>query len=412
MQSLPDFLLSCNKFLNCLQKRNYSFEEGSLWKFADFSKFVVSLYPKFINTFTDMFKCYCLFAGGMEFFSTLNHYSLEQLILFDSLKATNLKRQFITILLLILFSRSHKCHGQLDALMFLLHYRGLSYTGLNLFSQMGFFVSPRSFKVHFDEFVDTLLPLPSAVSIFWFDNLVRQIKGFREESIKDSHTVLGVISLPIAPLKYCYEKPAIGDIFSPEAMQELQNMFVGCSSESIIDISDELWEMDVLTVPLTCKKEYSYNFREVDVLPIICGTGVGTSEIIDYLRSALNVYSENVYVFLLLDYDLYWRVHKFIWSDSFLRNSLHTFRKRRLLLHAPWHIYKLLADSVWKTFAPLFLADLWLYNTEQTNSCPRKPELKFYLFYYIAIWAIIKDRIQQQDGCPEVLCMGNCYTLQ
>lgn len=401
MLFLADFLISCNDFIKKLKTANFSYKSGSLWHFNDFAVYVSTSFPKHESTFCDMFKAYTLLAGGVSKFIFVNSCSLNDILELQSVDT--LKIQFVTILFLILFSRSHKCNSQLVALMFLFHYRGLSYTGLNILSQLGFFLQPRSLSSHFSKFVEFMLPEATEVSIFWFDNLSRKIKGIGGGETQDSHTVLGAISLPIESVIFDPQKPAIGDIFTNESLSLLLDSFEGCCSTSTLDIADELWDMDFLTIPLTVEKEISYSFTELNVLPFVCGTPLGTSQIIQYLKSSLEAYSHDTYVFLLLDYDLYWRIHKFIWTDSFSRNSLHTFRERTLLFHAPWHIYKLLADSLWSKFAPLFLADLWLASSDNVKRVPRKPEFKDFMFYFIAVWSIIKDRINNAEewNCPD-----------
>ena len=289
------------------------------------------------------------------------------------------------------FFTSQKIHFQLDNFFFLLHYRGLSYSGFYLFKQMGLYLHPRSLKKTFENVVLCHLPPVSACNVIWFDNLYRKLRGEGKDSTNQHLTVIGCSNLPFPRPAYD-GVPSIDNIFSDCYVNSLNDSIVELEENRHLDVwlpNSTLQQLESLSIPLRSKASISYDFRELDVLPLQSGTAKGLSDIIGYLKTNFKLWDNDSFTLMVVDYDIYWRLHLFMWTDSFI-GCLQKFRDTTILFPGPWHIYKTLCDSIWKKFSSLLFAEVWCFTSD--GACPKTPTLPEITFYFIAFWAIAKNR--------------------
>ena len=88
---------------------------------------------------------------------------------------------------------------------------------------------------------------------------------------------------------------------------------------------------------------------------------------------------------MVVDYDIFNRVVRAFLSDS-LVGYFDVLQRNVIIFQAPWHIFKTLAISMWKYFAPFIFADLWIEAYQKR--CPADPDLKDILPFYIVLFQI------------------------
>lgn len=118
------------------------------------------------------------------------------------------------------------------------------------------------------------------------------------------------------------------------------------------------------------------------MLPVACGTLLGT---LTLLQTVLSYNSSNLYSILVVDYDIYWRIYKLLFTRSLI-GSLSSAKQRLIVVQGPWHIYKSICEAIWDFYAPLLLSKIWLFVFEK--ACPQKPALKDMLLFFIYLFVL------------------------
>ena len=322
--------------------------------------------------------------------------NISALLNSTSKKSVTWKFRFLFILHLVLQSRNQKNNSGLSTIWFMLNYRGLSYSGIHLLHEFGICPSVNTVKETTKILNQQFQPdLSSALAVYWFDNLRRDLKGSSNswQLERNNWTVKGATVIHgQQPILFDEKSPPSLSIsiFSEARVHQLQFQIAN-SPQSLLSLLP-LASQTELRNPLRSRTSEKFQFHPIDILPIECGTVAGTDKI---LMDALEIACENVkskYVFLSEDYDIYWRIHKLCWSRS-LVGSYPEVKKQIVLILAPWHIYKNLSCSVWKFFGPLILADTWLQTNR--NRFLADADLNEQLPFWIAVYANEKKILQQ-----------------
>ena len=187
-------------------------------------------------------------------------------------------------------------------------------------------------------------------------------------------------------------------MFSPEIIEPL-GLLISNGNYSTIKMPP-LCDQQTLTNPIRGEKRSPYKFCSMEVFDFKCGTVEGTLQILKTLIEKQGGSNEKRYVFLVVDYDPYWRITKLMYSLSFT-DSLKTVKERVILFQGPWHIFKTLSNSTWACFAPLILGDLWLSTNRFRclNNAPLNEQLPFWIYLYS-----LRDEINKElDHCNGII---------
>lgn len=130
--------------------------QHSLWRFNALVEFLRSN-NKFtegeLNLFLNCLKLFTLLSKGLSCYRKVEFFYFDDFTATSDSKVIKSCKRFVFMLWSFVFFTSQKIHFQLDNFFFLLHYRGLSYSGFYLFKQMGLYLHPRSLKKTFEKFV-------------------------------------------------------------------------------------------------------------------------------------------------------------------------------------------------------------------------------------------------------------------
>ena len=337
-------------------------------------EFIRELQELFPNSGRVLKECLLLFSV-LCYSKTRFDYlfdSFEEVLTSDKHCIT--RRRFGLMLSMIMYFQNSRRTTLLKPIWFLLHFRGLSYTGFHVLHKFGLCPSVRSISTFLNDRSELDLHSPFQ-NVWWMDNLRRQLKGVVPADVRIDWTVVGSVPFQsVSPLRLDYV--AIGDIFSDEGISKLYNTFI-----ADVPLNYPVCHSVDLSVPLRSRTSTKYKFVEVDILPVTCGTLLGTVQILDYLKK--NVFDEFHFSFVVLDYDLYWRTYKLLFTRSII-GGFFDHRERLILILGPWHIYKSLCVAIWNWGAPLLFADLWLRTFDRR--LPLSPDLKDITLFFVAIF--------------------------
>jgi hypothetical protein len=152
-------------------------------------------------------------------------------------------------------------------------------------------------------------PAKSVGQMFWSDNLRRNLAGRLPTDIRVDWTVIGYTQIPQCLLFNEYF-PSVKYFFNISVSSTISNLFLNL---------DMIIPMEILpcslSVPLRYKSSVKFQFYEKDILPIACGTIFGTLTV---LRQIMSYNPSNEFTFLVVDYDIYWRIYKLMFSSSMI----------------------------------------------------------------------------------------------
>ena len=333
-------------------------------------------------------QSFAFLCKGDKLYSKIKDSTLEEILDSTDKDIQILLKRLTFLTWLFVFFTSQRAHFQLARFFFLFHYRGLSYAGFYILKQYHLFLHPRTLKSCFENVIYFHLPVIGTAVVYWFDNLFRKIRGENTTVVQKHFTVFGCTNLRTSPLLYNGQR-SIDHLFDISYVKKVSARISSCFDFNIWR-SSVLKKFDFLSVPIRDCSTPSYTFRELNILDADCGKILGTSQILGYLKNETQLWHNPFYVFLAVDYDIYWRLHKFIFSCTFLNGSLKTFKDRTIVIPGIWHIFKTLADSVWKKFSTLILVRLWCNTSKRI--CPTKPAFPDIIFYFICLYAIQNSR--------------------
>jgi hypothetical protein len=297
------------------------------------------------------------------------------------------RARFSLLLSIFIYFQNPKSSFSLKPIWFLLHYRGLSYTGFHILHELGIGPSIRSLNKYFESLYSLVGCCSHENCVWWADNLRRRLKGRKSSEFREDWTVIAktIVNDPI-PL---VDGPATGHIFSPRNLLIVQNL-ISQSFDQEINIDGSTYrESNEFSIPLRSKEPEKFKFVEEDILPVSCGSLKGTVELLKYFSE--KVFTDTMYTVATFDYDLYWRVHKLYYTTS-IRGSFPEQRQKLILIMGPWHIFKTFCNAVWDHFSPLIFAPMWL-ETFKTR-VPENPPLKDQLVFFISIANCTRRKIK------------------
>jgi hypothetical protein len=351
------------------------------------------------KTLKQCFIFFCQICCPKSYWKSIIDYDFDSLL--ENSEFCKERSRFSFLLCFLVYFEFPNNVKWLKPFWFLMHYRGLSYTGFHILNEIGFGPSIRSLSKYFVS-LETLLENPrNSNGIIWADNLRRRLKRNLPHDCHEDWTVIAktIVSEP-TPTVGPY---ATGKIFSEEKLLTLKYYL---SSENVIDFTSTTlpyYQKPQFSNPLRNEEPEKFQFVEEDVLPVACGTLKGTISLLNFVSR--NYFFENEYSVMTLDYDLYWRVHKLYFTSS-IKGSFSLHRKKLILIMGPWHIYKTLSLAVWELFAPLILAPLWIETFGKR--VPKSPNLREQLIFYISIanctrrnrkWSPVDDPFSECTSC-------------
>lgn len=318
----------------------------------------------------------------------------------NSLK-THRKRLFLLIQLIIYFQNRERTVF-MSVLWFLLHYRGLTNTGFSILHYYGVGPSISSLPAIWIRVIGRAYDVFSYNGVLWCDNLRRLLKGFVRTDYNVDWTVSGVTLLECVLPVFNFSKPAVGNLFSSMLIQQVKDDIRTASEIDFMAPNTYYSGARKFAVPLRVEDAIKYQFIEDQVHPFACGTVTGTALLLGYVKQKL--LQDNKYGLCVLDYDLYWRTMKFYHTDS-LSGAFKTCRDQLILIMGPWHIYKLLAQSVWDTYAAVFFAPIWI--KVKKKRCPAIPDLPDIITFFVCIALAVKEKEMwnPRGGIARSICM-------
>lgn len=324
-----------------------------------------------------------------------SHYcpNFQTILNHDSYKLLSI--QFMVILHFLNYVTDNKCYNYFYPLAFLMHYRGLSLNGFYHLHQTGLSPSVTTITKLMTRTQNILPETKEEYSILWMDNLRRQLKGNFPSSMQVDWTVVGgIINLPFPP-KINEDKLCVGDYFTTENLLQLNDFFYGMINIDLNNSKYYFANLDYLSVPLRKKNAKKFRFVEHDILPFKIGTVVGTINATAHLIK--NHFSDiDTYKVLVVDYDIFWRLHKLLFSIS-ITSSFPTIRKKMILIQGPWHVYKTFCNAIWDCYSNILIADIWL-NTFK-KPVPNDPDLADQLYFMIFFAFCVK--LQKEKWEPK-----------
>jgi hypothetical protein len=292
----------------------------------------------------------------------------------------------------------------LELLWFLLHYRGLTYTGFHLLHTFGVGPSIRSLQMVFDRVREAGRALLRRPSVYWCDNLRRHLKGFLPPDVRIDWTVVGRVLIDSLP-KYEPLQPAHVDLFKPDLLAACVSRLVNSGSVSLIGPGTRYGDATSFSVPCRSQNADKYEFIEEAVLPLACGTIKGTIGTLRYLFDTVAL--TDTYGLAVLDYDIWWRTMKFFYTKS-ISQACMSVRRRIILIMGPWHIFKLLSEAIWSAYASIIFAPMWLKL--KGGTVPEKPSMVEKLTFFVAI-AICTKEVEQWVPSDNPISLSICQLI-
>ena len=105
--------------------------------------------------------------------------------------------------------------------------------------------------------------------------------------------------------------------------------------------------LDVLRTSITAQPSWI----PAEILALNCSRGTDLAKILDALLCGV---TPAKVVPLLCDVNIYYRVMKFLYSESYVALDVHTWLKRMPLIFGKWHLYKQTIITVYHSFFPIF----------------------------------------------------------
>ena len=207
----------------------------------------------------------------------------------------------------------------------------------------------------------------------------------------EAKTIIPVVKYSNMTTKNCFPRIlAFQNIVDFLQIQVLFGFFDAMNSQLLLDqtkISNPIVMKDI---------NRKYTFLPQKVHDFKCGTLIGCIHILmDLFTNSKNYTNPYNFVYLTVDYDVYWRISKILYSTTFESYFLEP-KKNLVLVLAPWHIYMNLSTAVWETFNPIILANLWIKY--QRNDSLNRPPLNKQLDVWISIWKH-RERIIKDHNC-------------
>ena len=294
---------------------------------------------------------------------------------------------FLVLLHALNLLTSQKRHDSLKRVYFSLYYRGLSLNGFHFLNEMGLCPTPRTISLSNKALVLAFHAVACTfgmMSVVWFDNVQRKAIGHLTELQMVNATVVGETLVPLDLTSIEMGAPAL----APQLTAELRDSAiedVGASANTDLEVLFEsLDTLDSLSVPLRSKDSEHFQFREKDVYPIVCGTMIGTVQVLKKLQED-GLFAHSEVVLLSVDYDLYWRLMKLLYTSS-LHGAFSTLRQKTLLMQAPWHLYKTMCEAVWTVYGPLLLWEMHFASSSRERiSAPKRSSIPRITFLLIAV---------------------------
>lgn len=266
-------------------------------------------------------------------------------------------RQFLFIVGSVLHFRSQQATHALRTFWFLLCFRGLAHSGVHLLHQIGLAPTSGTVSIHSKQIIEDFKLAIQIDCIIWFDNLRRTKHPFSIEPTPVDLTVIAQsLSKSHMPEYHDFYLDSIIRTIRPASLRVILDLVLHSDDVEVAPDGSFLKTATHLTVPLRDLDSEHFEFREVDLLPIRCGSFLGTLEVLRWLRDQ-GVWDQDYYVALTVDYDLWFRIMRMICTDS-LRGALQTLGQKTILMLGPWHIFKKLSEGVWISFGNLVLQDV------------------------------------------------------
>ena len=296
------------------------------------------------------------------------------------------RQRLLFLLQLFCYFKNRNYTVFLELIWFLLHYRGLSLTGFHLLHQYGVAPATSSLGRVVQRAQDRANAQNYGPSVWWCDNLRRHLKGLFPHEGRIDWTVTGRTLIEKLP-NFEERMPALGDIFEENNLNHVRTLIASGLDIDFCSLQTSYAQAEGFSVPLRGMKSSHFQFLEGDVLPVACGSLEGTLQLLKFIQR--NALREEFYGACVLDYDLYWRSFKFFFSSS-CRGSFPHLRERLILIMGPWHIYKLMCEAVWKAYAPIIFAPMWLAVLKR--KVPDNPSLVEKLTIFISVALCTKNR--------------------
>lgn len=325
-------------------------------------------------------------------FNTITLKLIEELILTetidfddDPLNLWKILTRFVVIINIILFWRNQKNNHQMAIFTFMLNFRGLSNSGINILQQLSLSPSPKCLTEKKKLFISCFgkQPAQNVLKVFWYDNLYRSLKGFYYDrnQINVCYTVCSqTVILNSQPL--IIEENGRGivrlpNLFDKSLIREYKSLFrLFCFSPKYIT------QITNLTIPIRAQFNISliYEFQPLDLLQFSPSDKTGTLKILQNLKEQFLGLNCNFYTFCTFDYDIYWRLHRLFYTKSLNPNSLRTAKKQLIIVLGPWHILWKFSSKMWKFYSPLFIAHLvFEYETKCSVNAPFPLQLQVWI---------------------------------
>ena len=316
-------------------------------------------------------------------------------------KILKLVLKYIFVLQLLSFYSNQLFSKNFTPFIFILKYRGLSQNGFHLLKKFSICQTPKTSGLNSLRLQNSLLDSSINASlnsnftcVFWYDNLTKFNYGKLKFTHKivdctvEAKTIIPVVKYSNMTTKKCFPRISVfQNIVEFLQIQVLFGYFDALNSQLLLDQTN-------ISNPIVMKDiNRKYTFLPQKVHDFKCGNVIGCIHIlIDLFTNSKNYTSPTDFVYLTVDYDVYWRISKILYSKTFEPYFAEP-KKNLVLVLAPWHIYMNLSTAVWETFNPIILANLWIKY--QRNDSLNRPPLNKQLDVWISIWKhrerIIKD---------------------
>ena len=275
-----------------------------------------------------------------------------------------LLNKFVLAINFLIFWRNQKDNTQISVLTFLLQYRGLSQSGVSILRQMNLAPCPKTMAVK-KKMIREKYGLPSTdvhTRVFWYDNMYRSLKGFfyDRNQVNTCYTVCSQTIVNMDPILLdpnFLGVPKVSSLFNRDFISQIQVEYR--NSFCAFNFFKHIFAIPSITIPLKAfHNKTQYKFEELDLLPFPPGSISGTIKIFNHLKNQFMGINSEYYTFCTVDYDIYWRINRILYTNSLNRASFATVKRSMIVVLAPWHIIWKLSSKIWKFFLPSFIAQL------------------------------------------------------
>jgi hypothetical protein len=317
-------------------------------------------------------------------------YSRVWRIFSDDL-SSKIKGRFFMWVISSCYQISQKSNYQMFLHTLFLYWRGISQRGINLMCKMGQAVSSVTFwrkrGDKLDEYVDSTRQITKDfLTFFWIDNFSKQyIKTYLNKGsyISCNWTAMAVTKTSDLPIQYLPDKPAhpsADNFMNEEVLNSTVQEVNRAITEGTIYRANDEYHVPPLP-PKTKKNEHNFsndvlsNFFPLHILSDNIASDIGLDTILS--SQIFPLMNSERYSVMKVDINIYTRLLKRLIPIERYK----FFSKRLVLFLGTWHIFKVAAEVLWRSYLNTFIGPSFHQLFPQATIL-KKPKLSHIIHFF------------------------------